>query len=187
MKKSHGNASDQSLIQQLVKGLSNAAFACFILGVLILTVVSLRYQPPDPWAAEPEKALDQVLSAVQNATFRTDDSVLRTGEDFSLSAAENETASEVEGPAITLNTLVLTQQDEGKSSTTSTNTEEEEVVVYRGSARESMYCGGVQKESRDSGVKSQYLEVRLRNRMLEGNFRIIIFKPLNRNDKLISL
>lgn len=91
-----------ALAQQIVKGLTNALFGSFMLGVLIFTVVSIRYQPPDPWL-EPGEAVTQLVlnSVLPNATFQTDDSVLRTGEDFSLSAADNATAAQVEEPAIT--------------------------------------------------------------------------------------
>eukprot|EP00250_Pteridium_aquilinum_P000051 c10065_g1_i1 orf=40-1782(+) len=91
----------ESMSQQVMKGLTNAFFGFFMLGVLIFTVISIRYQPPEPWL-EPGQALTQlVLNSVKNATFQTDDSVLHTGEDFSLSAADNATVADVEGPAIT--------------------------------------------------------------------------------------
>ncbi|MCO5560019.1 hypothetical protein L7F22_013625 [Adiantum nelumboides] len=90
------------LVQQIIKGLTNALFGLFMVGVLIFTVVSVRYQPPDPWL-EPGEAVTKLVlnSVVPNATFQTDDSVLHTGEDFALSAADNTTVALVEEPAIT--------------------------------------------------------------------------------------
>lgn len=92
--------SPHTVGEKLVKGLTNVCFSFFVLAVLILTVIAVTYRPPDPWT-EPGKAIDQVLSSVKNATFRPDDSVLRTGEDFALTSNENATITALE-PAITL-------------------------------------------------------------------------------------
>lgn len=95
-----------SVSQQVMKGFSNAFFGMLMLGVLVFTVMSIRSQPPDPWL-DPGQALTQLVlnSVVPNATFQADDTVLRTGEDFSLSVADNATVSDLEGPAITEQTV----------------------------------------------------------------------------------
>lgn len=72
---------EPTIAQQVIKGLTNIFFAIFVLAVLILTVIAVTYQPPDPWT-QTGKALTEVLSSVRNATFKVDDSVVQTGEDF---------------------------------------------------------------------------------------------------------
>lgn len=67
--------------QNLIKVISNVCFSFFVFSVLIFTVIAITYQPPDPWL-ESSKALTRVFTSVENATFQTDDSVLKTGEDL---------------------------------------------------------------------------------------------------------
>ncbi|WOK97988.1 hypothetical protein Cni_G06696 [Canna indica] len=83
------------LSQKAVKVLGNVCFSAFVLAVLVFTVVAIIYQPPDPWLDSPKAIISKSLSAtLPNATFRTDDSVLRTGEDLiPLTAAGNSTAA----------------------------------------------------------------------------------------------
>ena len=67
--------------QKLIKVISDVCFTFFMLVVLVITVIAITYQPPDPWL-ESSKAMSKVFSAVENATFKQDDSILRTGEDI---------------------------------------------------------------------------------------------------------
>ncbi|CAH9072177.1 unnamed protein product [Cuscuta europaea] len=66
--------------QNIIKRISNVCFSFFVFSVLIITVIAVTYQPPDPW--ESARALTKVFTAVENATFKPDTSVLRTGEDM---------------------------------------------------------------------------------------------------------
>lgn len=79
---------EPTIAQKLVKGMTNMCFATFMLLVLVLTVIAVTYEPPDPWIQTGE-ALSQVFSSVRNATFKVDDSVLQTGEDFDVSSSSS--------------------------------------------------------------------------------------------------
>ncbi|KAL3616365.1 hypothetical protein CASFOL_039755 [Castilleja foliolosa] len=69
--------------QNIIKLISNVCFSVFVFSVLIFTVIAITYQPPDPW--ESSRALTKVFTDVENATFQTDTSVLKTGEDIAAS------------------------------------------------------------------------------------------------------
>ncbi|XP_074583678.1 uncharacterized protein LOC141839753 [Curcuma longa] len=74
------------LSQKAIKVLGNVCFSAFVLFVLVFTVVAITYQPPDPWFDSPKAIISKSLAAtLPNATFRTDDSVLQTGEDLAPS------------------------------------------------------------------------------------------------------
>uniref|UniRef100_A0A3Q7E7F3 O-fucosyltransferase family protein n=1 Tax=Solanum lycopersicum TaxID=4081 RepID=A0A3Q7E7F3_SOLLC len=72
--------------QNLIKVISNVCFSVFVFSVLIITVIAITYQPPDPW--ESSRALTRVFTQVENATFKVDNSVLKTGEDVASSPIE---------------------------------------------------------------------------------------------------
>lgn len=71
----------EPLGQSVIKLVSNLCFSLFVFSVLVFTVIAVTYQPPDPWL-ESSVALTKVLSSVRNSTFRSDDSLLNTGEDL---------------------------------------------------------------------------------------------------------
>uniref|UniRef100_A0A5B6ZPB5 DUF7074 domain-containing protein n=1 Tax=Davidia involucrata TaxID=16924 RepID=A0A5B6ZPB5_DAVIN len=73
------NSTTDPIGQNLIKLISNVCFSVFVLSVLIFTVIAITYQPPDPW--ESSRALTRVFTDFENATFQTDTSVLKTGED----------------------------------------------------------------------------------------------------------
>lgn len=74
------------IAQNLIKVISNVCFSVFVFSVLIITVIAITYQPPDPW--ESSRALTRVFTQVENATFKVDNSVLKTGEDVASSPIE---------------------------------------------------------------------------------------------------
>ncbi|KAI3838007.1 hypothetical protein MKW98_008958 [Papaver atlanticum] len=78
--------------QNLIKLISNVCFSVFVFSVLIFTVIAVTYQPPDPWF-QSSQALTKTFTQVENATFKTDNSVVKTGEDLSMSPALSPTAS----------------------------------------------------------------------------------------------
>ncbi|XP_042481197.1 uncharacterized protein LOC122061792 [Macadamia integrifolia] len=83
------SGSTEPIGQNLIKLVSNVCFSVFVFSVLVFTVIAITYQPPDPWL-ESSKALTKVFTQVENATFKTDDSVLKTGEDLiEISSAES--------------------------------------------------------------------------------------------------
>ncbi|XP_038879581.1 uncharacterized protein LOC120071391 [Benincasa hispida] len=67
--------------QHLIKLISNLCFSVFVFSVLIITVIAITYQPPDPWL-ESTPALTKLFTASENATFKNDESVVKTGEDL---------------------------------------------------------------------------------------------------------
>lgn len=73
--------------QNIIKQISNVCFSVFVFSVLIFTVIAITYQPPDPW--ESSRALTKVFTDVENATFKTDNSVFKTGEDIATAPAAN--------------------------------------------------------------------------------------------------
>ncbi|OIS96490.1 PREDICTED: uncharacterized protein LOC109235767 [Nicotiana attenuata] len=73
------NSTTDPIGQNLIKGISNVCFSVFVFSVLIFTIIAITYQPPDPW--ESSRALTRVFTQVENATFKVDNSVLKTGED----------------------------------------------------------------------------------------------------------
>ncbi|CAL5433761.1 unnamed protein product [Camellia sinensis] len=77
------NSTTDPIGQNLIKLISNVCFSVFVFAVLIFTVIAITYQPPDPW--ESSRTLTRVFTQVENATFQTDSSVLKTGEDVATS------------------------------------------------------------------------------------------------------
>lgn len=73
--------SAEPLGQNLIKLISNVCFSAFVFGVLIVTVIAITYQPPDPWL-QSAPALTKLFTQVENATFKDDTSVVKTGEDL---------------------------------------------------------------------------------------------------------
>ncbi|KAG5015400.1 hypothetical protein AAZX31_08G111600 [Glycine max] len=87
MKDSNSSSSSnrtEPIAQNIIKLISNLCFSLFVFSVLIFTVIAITYQPPDPWL-QSTPALTNLFTQSENATFRIDSSVLRTGEDLSPS------------------------------------------------------------------------------------------------------
>ncbi|KAJ3700013.1 hypothetical protein LUZ61_003718 [Rhynchospora tenuis] len=74
--------SDLPLSQKLIKVIGNVCFSFFVLAVLVVTVIAVTYQPPDPWLSSSAALTTSLSATLQNSTFRPDDSVLPTGEDL---------------------------------------------------------------------------------------------------------
>ncbi|KAK8494467.1 hypothetical protein V6N13_016485 [Hibiscus sabdariffa] len=73
--------STEPIGQNLIKLISNVCFSVFVLSVLIFTAIAITYQPPDPWL-ESAPSLTKLFTQTENATFKTDDSIIKTGEDL---------------------------------------------------------------------------------------------------------
>ncbi|KAG6783480.1 hypothetical protein POTOM_012929 [Populus tomentosa] len=72
--------------QNLIKLTSNLCFSVFVVSVLIFTVTAMTYQPPNPWL-ESAPAFLKLFTQTENATFKIDDSVVKTGEDLQTGTA----------------------------------------------------------------------------------------------------
>ncbi|CAN6558843.1 unnamed protein product [Malus baccata var. baccata] len=109
------NPTTEPIGQNIIKLISNLCFSVFVFSVLIITVIAITYQPPDPWL-ESAPALTKLFTASENATFKNDDSVLKTGEDLPLSPVVPPASS---GFAIT-EAVIAKAEAEVSSSTNST-------------------------------------------------------------------
>lgn len=75
------NPATEPIGHNLVNLISNRCFAVFVFSVLVFTVIAITYQPPDPWL-ESAPAMTKLFTQRENATFKNDVSILKTGEDF---------------------------------------------------------------------------------------------------------
>ncbi|PIA53940.1 hypothetical protein AQUCO_00900484v1 [Aquilegia coerulea] len=91
MKETNSSTTTEPIGQNLIKVISNVCFSFFVFSVLIFTVIAITYQPPDPWL-ESSKSLITDFTKVENATFKTDTSVISTGEDLILAPADSPSA-----------------------------------------------------------------------------------------------
>ncbi|KAL6576697.1 hypothetical protein OROMI_010973 [Orobanche minor] len=98
--------------QNIIKLISNVCFSVFVFSVLIFTVIAITYQPPDPW--ESSRALTKVFTQVENATFQTDASVLKTGEDIATAPVAAPVGSLT---PITESTIVKSEEEISKNDT----------------------------------------------------------------------
>ncbi|KAL6996869.1 hypothetical protein U1Q18_006997 [Sarracenia purpurea var. burkii] len=87
------NSTTDPIGQNLIKLISNVCFSVFVFTVLIFTVIAITYQPPDPW--ESSRALTRVFTQVENATFQTDSTILKTGEDMAADPASSPIAASI--------------------------------------------------------------------------------------------
>lgn len=71
----------EPVAQNLIKLISNVCFSGFVFVVLIVTAIAVTYQPPDPWL-DSAPALTRLFTGSGNATFKSDNSVISTGEDL---------------------------------------------------------------------------------------------------------
>lgn len=80
------NPATEPIAQNLIKLISNLCFSVFVFTVIIFTVIAITYQPPDPWL-ESAPALTKLFTQSENATFKIDNSVFKTGEDWQSASA----------------------------------------------------------------------------------------------------
>ncbi|KAG5545833.1 hypothetical protein RHGRI_018104 [Rhododendron griersonianum] len=83
-----GGFRPEQLGQNALAQIRNLGFTIFVLGVLIFTIIAATYEPEDP-LFHPSTKITTFLSSTSNATFKSDDTVVKTGEDF---MAANQTA-----------------------------------------------------------------------------------------------
>ncbi|XP_062152194.1 uncharacterized protein LOC133860639 [Alnus glutinosa] len=83
-----GSFRPENLGQNALAMIGNLCFTMFVLGVLIFTIIAATYEPEDP-LFHPSTKITTFLTSNSNATFKSDNTVVRTGEDF---MAPNQTA-----------------------------------------------------------------------------------------------
>lgn len=108
----------------------NLCFALFVLGVLVFTLIAATYQPDDPLLHPSSSHLTSFLTSTSNATFSSDESVLRTGEDFlNVSSSSDSSVPLLESDSAfihlsdvpnTTNTATVTAADSTATATEST-------------------------------------------------------------------
>ncbi|MQL94092.1 hypothetical protein Taro_026735 [Colocasia esculenta] len=120
-----GGFSADSLGHDAVRVVGNLCFAIFVIGVLVFTIIAATYQPEDP-LLHPSTKITTFLTSTSNATFRSDETAVKTGEDFiSLS---NETL--VAEPFINITDIAVEANsslkvgEEGVATTTDAATED---------------------------------------------------------------
>ncbi|KAM2046705.1 hypothetical protein ACFX1T_005457 [Malus domestica] len=110
------NPATEPIGQNIIKLISNLCFSVFVFSVLIITVIAITYQPPDPWL-ESAPALTKLFTDSENATFKDDNSVLTTGEDLPLAPAVAPVSS---GFAVITESVIAKAEAEVSNSTNST-------------------------------------------------------------------
>ncbi|KAJ7964670.1 Calcium ion-binding protein [Quillaja saponaria] len=78
----------ENLGQNAMTMIGNLCFTMFVVGVLIFTIIAVTYEPEDP-LFHPSTKITTFLTSTSNATFKSDNTVVKTGEDF---MAANQTA-----------------------------------------------------------------------------------------------
>lgn len=76
-----GGFRPDNLGQHALAMIGNLCFTLFVVGVLIFTIIAATYQPEDP-LFHPSTKITTFLTSTTNATFKSDDTVVKTGEDF---------------------------------------------------------------------------------------------------------
>uniref|UniRef100_A0A5B7AIM8 O-fucosyltransferase family protein n=1 Tax=Davidia involucrata TaxID=16924 RepID=A0A5B7AIM8_DAVIN len=83
-----GSFRPENLGQNALQMIGNLCFTVFVIGVLIFTIIAATYEPEDP-LFHPSTKITTFLTSTSNATFKSDNTVVKTGEDF---MAANQTA-----------------------------------------------------------------------------------------------
>ncbi|GAB4855997.1 hypothetical protein Ancab_024636 [Ancistrocladus abbreviatus] len=76
-----GNFRPENLGPNAIAMIGNLCFTIFVIGVLIFTIIAATYEPEDP-LFHPSDKITTFLTSTSNATFKTDNTVVKTGEDF---------------------------------------------------------------------------------------------------------
>lgn len=76
-----GSFRPENLGQHALAMIGNLCFTLFVLGVLVFTIIAATYEPEDP-LFHPSNKITNFLTSTSNATFTSDNTVVKTGEDF---------------------------------------------------------------------------------------------------------
>lgn len=85
-----GSFRPENLGHHALSLIGNLCFTMFVIGVLIFTIIAATYEPEDP-LFHPTTKMTTFLTSTSNATFKDDNTVVKTGEDF---VAVNQTVFE---------------------------------------------------------------------------------------------
>ncbi|KAL1812983.1 hypothetical protein ACET3Z_023048 [Daucus carota] len=85
-----GSFRPENLGQNALAMIGNLCFTLFVLVVLVFTIIAATYEPEDP-LFHPSSKITNFLTSDLNATFKSDSTVVKTGEDF---MAPNQTVFE---------------------------------------------------------------------------------------------
>ncbi|TMW88352.1 hypothetical protein EJD97_018665 [Solanum chilense] len=77
----NGSFRPENLGQNALAIIGNLCFTVFVVGVLIFTIMAATYEPEDP-LFHPSTKITNFLTSKSDATFKADDTVMKTGEDF---------------------------------------------------------------------------------------------------------
>ncbi|KAK1431086.1 hypothetical protein QVD17_14306 [Tagetes erecta] len=83
-----GGFRPENLGQNALAIIGNLFFTFFVIAVLVFTIIAATYEPEDP-LFHPSTKITSFLTSTSNATFVSDNTVVKTGEDFMIA---NETA-----------------------------------------------------------------------------------------------
>ncbi|CAI9089820.1 OLC1v1024460C1 [Oldenlandia corymbosa var. corymbosa] len=83
-----GTFRPENLGPKVLAMIGNLCFSLFVFGVLLFTIIAATYKPEDP-LFHPSAKINSFLTSDTNATFKSDTTVVKTGEDF---MAPNQTA-----------------------------------------------------------------------------------------------
>lgn len=76
-----GSFRPENLGQNALAMIGNLCFTIFVVGVLIFTIIAATYQPEDP-LFHPSTKITTFFTSTSNATFQSDITEVKTGEDF---------------------------------------------------------------------------------------------------------
>lgn len=76
-----GSFRPENLGHHALALIGNLCFSMFVIGVLIFTIIAATYEPEDP-LFHPTTKITTFLTSTSNATFKDDNTVVKTGEDF---------------------------------------------------------------------------------------------------------
>ncbi|GAB2215110.1 hypothetical protein Droror1_Dr00019485 [Drosera rotundifolia] len=77
----NGNFRPENLGPNALALIGNLCFTAFVVCVLVFTILAATYQPEDP-LFQPSDKITTFLTSTSNATFKSDNTVVKTGEDF---------------------------------------------------------------------------------------------------------
>lgn len=117
----------ENLGQNALAIIGNLFFTFFVIGVLVFTIIAATYEPEDP-LFHPSSKMTSFLTSSSNATFVSDSTVVKTGEDF---VKVNETAF---GSVINVSDVV------SKESKTDGEVEEKEARDCSGEIDKAIDC-----------------------------------------------
>ncbi|AEE83165.1 putative protein [Arabidopsis thaliana] len=83
-----GGFRPENLGQNAVSLIGSIGFSVLVIGVVVFTIIAATYEPEDP-LFHPSDKITTFLTSNSNATLKSDDSIVKTGEDF---MAANQTA-----------------------------------------------------------------------------------------------